>query len=248
MFDDTDDGTPRHRRNGLSRPFSRAQIAAWIALAVSVLQYALFVAPILPVSAILPVTLVFVLAVAAVVYAGAQTVLIDPVDVHLCRHWRTTTAIATAAAAALSNNNSNSNDDHEEDHNNNNNNNEHHQNQHSRNNNNHNSGAVAVVEISYNALRNPMHRPPALYKNATATTKTTLFDALYLRANAMRQAQPLPATEAMKHCWICDVTVADHSMHCKFCNKCVYHYDHHCMCTYRYIRVCLFGCLVVCSP
>lgn len=33
----------------------------------------------------------------------------------------------------------------------------------------------------------------------------------------------------MKHCWICDAQVADHSMHCKFCNKCVYRFDHHCL-------------------
>lgn len=39
--------------------------------------------------------------------------------------------------------------------------------------------------------------------------------------------------EPTKQCWICDVQVGETSMHCKFCNKCIDHFDHHCMCTYR---------------
>jgi hypothetical protein len=35
-----------------------------------------------------------------------------------------------------------------------------------------------------------------------------------------------------KQCWICDVQVHEQSMHCKFCNKCVDHFDHHCLCKY----------------
>lgn len=37
-------------------------------------------------------------------------------------------------------------------------------------------------------------------------------------------------SEATKQCWICDIQVGEKSMHCKFCNKCVDHFDHHCMC------------------
>jgi len=40
--------------------------------------------------------------------------------------------------------------------------------------------------------------------------------------------------EPLKQCWICDTMVAEHSMHCKFCNKCVYHFDHHCVCKYSF--------------
>jgi palmitoyltransferase len=36
--------------------------------------------------------------------------------------------------------------------------------------------------------------------------------------------------EPTKQCWICDIQVGEKSMHCKFCNKCVDHFDHHCMC------------------
>jgi hypothetical protein len=49
-----------------------------------------------------------------------------------------------------------------------------------------------------------------------------------------QQQQPLSLpNEPMKQCWICDASVAEHSMHCKFCNKCVYGFDHHCICTFR---------------
>ncbi len=39
------------------------------------------------------------------------------------------------------------------------------------------------------------------------------------------------AQDPTKQCWICDIQVGTKSMHCKFCNKCVDHFDHHCMCT-----------------
>eukprot|EP00980_Cylindrotheca_fusiformis_P009701 scaffold2143_cov125-Cylindrotheca_fusiformis.AAC.3 len=37
--------------------------------------------------------------------------------------------------------------------------------------------------------------------------------------------------ERTKQCFMCNVQVHESSMHCKFCNKCVEHFDHHCMCT-----------------
>jgi hypothetical protein len=52
-------------------------------------------------------------------------------------------------------------------------------------------------------------------------------------------------TEQTKQCWICDIQVNTESMHCKFCNKCVDHFDHHCMCkfcsqvVYIYVYLCL---------
>jgi hypothetical protein len=54
---------------------------------------------------------------------------------------------------------------------------------------------------------------------------------LYRYFNGHRRDQPLPV-EPMKQCWICNAQVAEPSMHCKFCDKCVYHFDHHCMCTF----------------
>ena len=38
-----------------------------------------------------------------------------------------------------------------------------------------------------------------------------------------------PPEEDTKYCWVCETSVADHSMHCKYCNKCVSHFDHHCL-------------------
>jgi hypothetical protein len=174
---------PKPRKNGLTHPHSPAQVAGWVALGASALEFALCVAPILAPCAIAPVALVFALAVTLVAHAGAQTVLIDPVDVHLCRHWR----------------------DHDD-----------------NNNNNHNSSDPQPPPRS-NALHNPLHRPPS-------TARMSWKDATYWHVNGLRQDLPVPQDETMKQCWICDTQVADHSMHCKFCNKCVYHFDHHCMC------------------
>lgn len=38
-----------------------------------------------------------------------------------------------------------------------------------------------------------------------------------------------PPNEETKYCWVCETSVAQHSMHCKYCNKCVSHFDHHCL-------------------
>jgi len=38
--------------------------------------------------------------------------------------------------------------------------------------------------------------------------------------------------EETKFCWLCDCRVHIQSMHCKYCNKCVSHFDHHCMCKF----------------
>lgn len=35
--------------------------------------------------------------------------------------------------------------------------------------------------------------------------------------------------EELKYCWVCQTEVHVHSMHCKYCDKCVSHFDHHCM-------------------
>lgn len=202
---------PPHRRNGLSRPYSSTQVVGLVALLASVVEYALFVAPILHPCAIAPVTLVLAWVVGLAVQAAAQTILADPVDLHLCRHWRD--------MDHNHHNNHQSHDDQEQQQ-------PQQQQPPSQQPNNY-----PTTALSYNALHNPLHRPKA-------TRGMTWSDYLYWRVNGPRQDQPLPRDEDMKQCWICDTQVADHSMHCKFCNKCVYHFDHHCMCEFIF-----FWCL-----
>lgn len=164
---------PSRRRNGFSPPYSGAQICAWIALFLSYAQFVLFITPVLPLMATILATIYFTALVAAVIYYGGKTQLVDPVDVHL--------------AAAL--------------------------------------------------------RRDTADSDPYYTNKPTLMNRLYQQHNTDPTLEILPH-ETMKQCWICDTQVAEHSMHCKFCNKCVYHFDHHCMCKYQENYIWTFcGCI-----
>lgn len=148
------------RRNGFSPPYSAAQIAAWIALAATFLEFLLFVSPILPIAASVPVTIFFTALIVGVIYYGGLTQLVDPMDLHLHQHLKDQQASESA-----------NNGDHQDD-------------------------------------------------------DTLLLPWCYRHV----PAPPPQDDEPMKQCWICDTQVAEHSMHCKFCNKCIYRFDHHCMC------------------
>ena len=80
---------PRRRYNGLSRPYSKAQIVAFGCLILSTLQWLFLIAPILPKCASSSVTLVFFGVVALVVHFGMRAITTDPLDVHLGQHWKT---------------------------------------------------------------------------------------------------------------------------------------------------------------
>lgn len=71
------------RNNGLSAPYSGAQISAWIAFGATIVQFGVIVAPLLPKCAIAPIVIVFVVIAFAAAYYGGHTQIIDPVDVHL---------------------------------------------------------------------------------------------------------------------------------------------------------------------
>jgi hypothetical protein len=68
-------------------------------------------------------------------------------------------------------------------------------------------------------------------RNGRIATESPWSDGVYEAYNPPRSA-PTHTTvppDHMKQCWICDVQVAETSMHCKYCNKCVGKFDHHCM-------------------
>jgi DHHC palmitoyltransferase len=79
--------TPR-RRNGFAKPYSGAQISAWIAFALTLVQFLFFIAPLLPVGASVPVTLFFVFLYAGTLYYGIVAQYTDPMDIHLSKHIR----------------------------------------------------------------------------------------------------------------------------------------------------------------
>lgn len=148
------------RRNGLSPPYTPAQISVWILFIATAVQFLVFIAPVLPLVVAVPLTIYFFAVFGTVFYYAAKTLVTDPIDIHLVQSLR--------------------------------------------------GDSDSEGRISYFRTGSP------------------ILDKLYHKHN--HPGTNLP-TEEMKQCWICDTMVADHAMHCKFCNKCVYHFDHHCMCT-----------------
>jgi hypothetical protein len=159
--------TATRRRNGFTPPYSTPQLSVWVALVASILEFYVFVTPILPMEASIPLTVCFSALVLGVVYYGGKTQLVDPIDVHLA-----------------------------------------------------------------SALRSTLEAGQET--NAYFQIKSPILGQLYRRNNPALDVVP---EDEMKQCWICDTMVADHSMHCKFCNKCIYHFDHHCMCTFVHLLI-----------
>lgn len=62
--------------------------------------------------------------------------------------------------------------------------------------------------------------------DSTPAAEPTGFLALFYRQPSFTPAQI--EAESTKYCWVCETSVAQHSMHCKYCNKCISNFDHHC--------------------
>ena len=132
------------RKNGLSRPYTPAQLSTWVFLPTLVLEFVLCVSPLLSLAASIPCTVVFFCLAATSVAYAYLAMSTDPSDPRLLK------------------------------------------------------AQCEVAEAGNGA------------------------------------ASRWDPQDPTKQCWICDVQVGTKSMHCKFCNKCVDHFDHHCMCTLRF--------------
>jgi hypothetical protein len=143
--------TVRPRRvNGFTPPLTATQISTWIFLPLLVVEFCVFVSPLLPLAASIPCTLVFIFFAMSSTVFGYLAMKVDPKDPRL-------------------------------------------------------NDATHCQSVA---------------------TPTTTWDP----------------EEPTKQCWICDKQVGEKSMHCKFCNKCVDHFDHHCMCK------CCCCCCCCCCP
>jgi DHHC palmitoyltransferase len=201
------------RRNGLYPPYAPAQIVAGIAMLASIVQFAAVVAPLLQPHAIAPVTLLFCWTVGMVLHAALTTMLVDPIDLRLCRHLQ---QHERQGAAAHINGGSHSAPPL--------------------------TTSTTALYYRNPMYRPPLDstgkRPTLLdrlYHRANAYRQSLplpMANEVTNTVNNQSSSQPPSPTHSTKHCWICDVTVATQSMHCKFCNKCVANFDHHCMCTY----------------
>lgn len=78
------------RTNGFQAPFTAAQVATWIALPVLVIEFLLFVSPILPLGASIPCTIVFIVTAVLSAYYAALATKIDPLDDYLAKHLKKT--------------------------------------------------------------------------------------------------------------------------------------------------------------
>jgi hypothetical protein len=65
-------------------------------------------------------------------------------------------------------------------------------------------------------------------RTARPDEEARLSRLFYRRFNPLPPS-PLPE-EPMKQCWLCEIQVAEPSLHCRYCGKCVKNFDHHCMC------------------
>ena len=80
-------------------------------------------------------------------------------------------------------------------------------------------GLIATLYANY--WHNLVHPPISLPKDVMSEHEA-------MEDGHSHQQPDIPT----KHCWFCEIQVAETSMHCKNCNKCVKVFDHHCMCTY----------------
>uniref|UniRef100_A0A7S4KCH1 Palmitoyltransferase n=1 Tax=Odontella aurita TaxID=265563 RepID=A0A7S4KCH1_9STRA len=76
------------RENGLQRPFNSMQIGTWVLLPTLLLQFLLFVSPVLPLAASIPCTLLFFLCAFVASYFAYLTCKTNPIDERLARHLR----------------------------------------------------------------------------------------------------------------------------------------------------------------
>jgi hypothetical protein len=221
---------PNSRRNGLDRPWGYAQIGAWMAYAVSIVQYIIFVTPLLDPCITSPiVSMLFFTSNLFVLFYGSYTILVNPIDIHL-HQYRTSNEMQQQQQKE----------------------NNHHHN---------GGKKIRKPIVLRNPLYQPpitlmMPNEASTAKKIslsdrlyyrTNTKQLQLYNSSHCQNTAANHHQhnhslhgpsqphsplllPLP-NEPMKQCWICDASVAEHSMHCKFCNKCVYGFDHHCICT-----------------
>mmetsp|Transcript_5790 Transcript_5790/g.13195 ORF Transcript_5790/g.13195 Transcript_5790/m.13195 type:complete len:355 (+) Transcript_5790:340-1404(+) len=74
------------RRNGLQPPYNPSQVGTWILLPILLLQFALFVSPILPLSAAIVCTLCVFVCGATAAYFAYKVCSIDPIDEKLRLH------------------------------------------------------------------------------------------------------------------------------------------------------------------
>jgi len=79
----TDSERPR-RINGLSPPYTAAQLSTWVFLPTLVLEFLFFASPLLPLAASIACSLIFFFSAAASTYFALKAMKTDPADPRIC--------------------------------------------------------------------------------------------------------------------------------------------------------------------
>jgi DHHC palmitoyltransferase len=74
------------RKNGFSTPYTGAQLSTWVALPTLIVEFLVVVAPLLPLAASIPCTVVFGLTASLAAYYAYLAQKIDPLDDYLAKH------------------------------------------------------------------------------------------------------------------------------------------------------------------
>ena len=85
---DSSSSERQRRRNGLSPPYTSAQVSTWVTLPTLVLEVLFFVSPIIPWQASIPVTIAFVALAVLASYYGILAMWTDPADPRLFQQER----------------------------------------------------------------------------------------------------------------------------------------------------------------
>jgi hypothetical protein len=175
------DAVRPRRINGLQSPRTTAQLSTWIFLPVLIIEFVLFVSPILPLVASILCTVLLCLLAMTASYFAFMAMTIDPADPRI-----------------LVSSSHDSNDGAEG-----------------------NNTDGTSISFGGTKTHNQQQQPQPQQQQICTANK-----------HHNHHRRTWDRNEPTKHCWICDVQVGEKSMHCKFCNKCIDHFDHHCMCTY----------------
>eukprot|EP00978_Attheya_sp_CCMP212_P006618 scaffold15327_cov58-Attheya_sp.AAC.8 len=181
------------------------QITTWVLLPVLLIQFGLFVTPILPFAVSIPCTIVYGVLGFLSAYFGYLTSATDPIDEKLCAHngaqpstYSNVSEVPCGVLCCLFPPPS------------------------SKTQSTHHHHADEKTPMKAKRVKGGTESPDS------AETFADNHASSHLNNLSTESGDHEEDDEDSKYCWVCETRVEEHSMHCKYCNKCVGGFDHHC--------------------